>query len=62
MRAASYRLISGMSIGSGMALILDKLWWKFMAMRFDNPLDHYTIGAILIAVGIILYALSRRKK
>jgi len=48
-------LAAGSSIGSGIALIFDKLWWKYMAMRFDNPLDHYSLGAILIAVGISLY-------
>ena len=51
-------LIAGMILGSGVTLILDKLWWKYMAMRLDNPLDHYSLGILLIVAGILIYKLA----
>jgi hypothetical protein len=39
--------------GVGSTLIVDKLWWLKFAEAYNFP-DHYTLGSILIIVGIIL--------
>ena len=49
------RFISGILIGVGLTLIIDKIWWKYFAKIYDNPLNHYTTGIILIILGIITY-------
>lgn len=52
------KLLAGIALGSGIALILDKLWWKYVAPLYDNPLDHYSLGILLIIAGVLIYKLA----
>ena len=55
-------LVGSNMISIGLTLILDKIWWLYYAPIFDNPFDHYIVGAILTVLGVILIVIRKRKK
>lgn len=44
-------------MGSGITLIIDKIWWSYFTSI--NPPNHYILGPILIILGIVLRVMRR---
>lgn len=47
------RLLGSFLIGSGITLIIDKIWWLNFS-HYNVPVDHFFLGTMSVVLGLIL--------